>query len=145
MAPWGLFHLWLWFFFSLGMAVYMLKRSYYLVTGPNPVANSYTQFIQRCWIPLIVRAAVDAGFYWITFYPDLFNYVLKLTPWDVQFHSPIPQYAVVAFFFGMGIDSIVDFAVTKIPWLNGWLPQMPGALPTKAPTDKQIADDKAAK
>ena len=127
MAPWGLFHIWLWFWFTVGMAVYMLKRAYYLVTGPNPVANSYKQFVQRCWIPL------------------LFNYVLKLTPWSVQIHSPIPQYAVVALFFGMGIDSIVDFAVTKIPWLNGWLPQMPGPIHTVSPTDKQIADDKAAK
>jgi hypothetical protein len=145
MAPWGLFHIWLWFWFTVGMAVYMLKRAYFLVTGPNPVAASYSQFIDRCWIPLLVRFAVDAGLYWITFYPDLFNYVLKLTPWSAQLHSPIPQYAVVALFIGMGIDSIVDFAVTKIPWLKDLLPQMPAPLKTVSPTDRQIADDKASK
>ena len=139
------FHYWLWFWFSVGMLVYMLKRSYYLVTGPNPIATSYTQFIQRCWIPLLVRTAVDAGIYWITFYPDLFNYVLKLTPWQAQLHSPIPQYAVVALFFGMGIDSIVDFVVSKVPWLNSWLPQMPGALASAVPTDVQVEAEKAAR
>jgi hypothetical protein len=137
------FHYWLWFWFSVGMVVYMLKRAYYLVTGPNPIAKSYTQFWQRCWIPLLVRAAVDAGIYWISFYPDLFNYLLKLTPWQAQLHSPIPQFGVVAFFFGMGIDSIVDFAVSKIPWLNSWMPQMPGPLPTLSPTDEEAATLKA--
>ena len=135
---------WLWFWFSIGMGVYMLKRAYYLVTGPNPIAKSYPQFVERCWIPLLVRAVADAGIYWITFYPDLFNYLLKLSPWDIQFHSPIPHYGVVALFFGMGIDSIVDFGVNKISWLKGWLPQMPGPLPTKSPTDAQavkLADD----
>jgi hypothetical protein len=135
-----MFHLWLWFWFSIGMGVYMLKRAYYLVTGPNPIANSYSQFIHRCWIPLLIRTAVDAGIYWLTFYPDLLNYVIKeFTPWSAQLHSPIPQYAVVALFFGMGIDSIVDFAVSKIPWLNNLLPQMPGPLPTSSPTDAQAA------
>src|SRR5208282_5977274 len=123
------FHWWLWLWFTIGMCIYMLKRAYYLVTGPNPIANDYTQFIQRCWIPLLVRFAVDAGFYWVTFYPDLFNDVLKLTPWSTTLHSPVPQYAVFALFFGMGVDSIVDFAVSKIPWLKDWLPQMPPPLP----------------
>ncbi len=120
---------WLWLWFTVGMMVYMLKRAYYLVTGPNPVANTYTDFLKRCWIPLLVRAVVDGGLYWVTFFPDLFNYLLKLSPWDVQLHSPVPQYAVFALFFGMGIDSLVDFSVTKIPWLKDWLPQMPGPLP----------------
>lgn len=119
-------HIWLWLWFFAGMAVYMLKRAYYLVTGPNPVANTYGQFFARCWIPLFVRFAFDSGLYWLTFYPDFFDGVLSHFGW--QLHSPIPQYAVVAFFIGMGVDSIVDFAVTKVPYVKDWLPQMPPPL-----------------
>jgi hypothetical protein len=126
--------IWLWFFFGLGSAVYVLKRAYYLVTGPNPVANNYTEFFKRCWIPLLVRQALDSGLYWLTFYPDMFNWVVNKVGY--QIHSPIPHYAVVAFFFGMGIDSMVDFLVSKIPWVKDWLPQMPPPLP-KAPIGGQ--------
>ena len=125
------FHIWLWFWFLFGSGVYILKRAYYLVTGPNPVAESYPQFFEKCWIPLLVRLVVDSGIYWLTFYPDLLNGVLSFMSklgWNVQLHSPIPQYAVVALFFGLSIDSIVDFAVTKIPYVKDWLPQMPAPM-----------------
>jgi hypothetical protein len=119
-------HIWLWLWFFIGMAVYMLKRAYYLVTGPNPVAMTYKEFFQKCWIPLFVRFAVDSGLYWVTFYPDIFDALVARFGW--QLHSAVPQYAVVAFFIGLGVDSIVDFAVTKIPYVKDWLPQMPPPL-----------------
>jgi len=125
--------IWLWLWFSIGMALYMLKRAYYLVTGPNPVASTYVDFFRVAWIPLLVRTAVDAGIYWMTFYPDLLNGAIKLTGWDYQLHSPMPQYAVVALFFGLGVDSAVDFLVTKIPYLKDFLPQMPPPMPTPPP------------
>lgn len=124
--------LWLWFWFFIGMFVYMLKRAYYLVTGPNPVANDYGDFIRRCWIPLLIRGVVDSGIYWLGFYPDMMNWALSLFHIDYQMHSAIPQYAVVALFFGLGVDSLVDFAVSKIPYLRDFLPQMPPPMPQKA-------------
>jgi hypothetical protein len=127
---WHLVSLWFWFMF--GIAMYMLKRAYYLVTGPNPVANNYTEFIERCWIPLLIRTVVDSGIYWLTFYPDMLDWAIKAVGFDYQLHSAIPQYGVVALFFGLGIDSIVDFAVTKIPYVKDWLPQMPPPLPKQA-------------
>lgn len=120
--------IWLWFWFLFGMGVYMLKRAYYLVTGPNPVANTYKEFIQRCWIPLFVRAVADSGLYWLTFYPDLFNPLLQYAGLSFQLHSPIPAFGVVALFAGLFMDAVVDFAVTKIPYLKDWLPQMPPPL-----------------
>lgn len=121
-------NVWLWWWFLFGMAVYMLKRAYYLVTGPNPVASNYTQFAERCWIPLLVRAVVDSGIYWLTFYPDLANPVIKYFGFSFELHSPLPHYGVVSLFFGLGVDSLVDFAVTKIPYVKDWLPQMPPPL-----------------
>lgn len=121
-------HLWLWMWFMFGMMIYVLKRAYYLVTGPSPVANSYSEFFQVCWIPLLVRCVVDSGVYWITFYPDLLNGVVKAFGIDYPLHSAIPQFGVVALFAGLFVDSIVDFAVTKIPFVKDWLPQIPPPL-----------------
>ncbi len=131
----AIYHLvWLWMWFGVGVSVYVLKRAYYLVTGPNPVANSYPEFWEKCWIPVLVRAVVDSGIYWLSFYPDMLNGAIKLTGMDFQLHSALPQYGVVALFFGLGIESIVDFAVTKIPYVKDWLPQMPAPL-------KQVASE----
>ena len=121
---------WLWAWFVVGELVYILKRAYYLISGPNPIANNPSQFIRRCWAPLLVRGIAGAGVYWLTFYPELLTDAINLTGLNWQIHSAIPHYAVVALFFGMGIDSILDFATSKIPYLKDWLPQMPGPLPT---------------
>lgn len=121
--------LWLWGWYLFGMAVYMLKRAYYLVTGPNPVATSYGEFVRRCWIPLFVRAVVDSGLFWALFYPDFLNPILASFGISFQLHSPMsamPGFA--ALFVGLGLDSAVDFLVTKIPYVKDWLPQMPPPL-----------------
>lgn len=121
--------LWLWIWFIAGTMVYMLKRAYYLVKGPNPVASTYVQFIEVCWIPLLVREAVDAGIFWASFYPDILNPIFSHFGLTFQLDAPMLKMpAVVAFFVGMGMDSIVDFAVTKIPYIKDWLPQMPPPL-----------------
>ena len=131
--------LWLWTAYLFGMCIYMLKRAYYLVKGPNPVANTYAQFVVACWIPLFVRAVVDSGVFWATFYPDIFNPLLTRLGLTWQLHSPMSDMpAVVALFVGLGMDSVVDFAVTKIPWIKDWLPQMPPPLsPVNPPTGGQ--------
>lgn len=121
--------LWLWLWFIFGMLIYMLKRAYYLVKGPNPVASTYSQFIVACWIPLLVRGVVDSGVFWLSFYPDFLNPVLSKFGLSWQLHSPMSDMpAVIALFMGLAMDSIVDFAVTKIPFIKDWLPQMPPAL-----------------
>jgi len=120
---------WEWFWFLFGMAIYMLKRAYYLVTGPNPVANNYADFWKRCWIPLLVRAVVDSGIFWATFYPQLLTPVLKWVGWNLDVQYSLLQIGPASLFFGLGVDSIVDFAVSKVPFVKDWLPQMPPPLP----------------
>ena len=130
--------LWLWLCFLFGMGIYMLKRAYYLVKGPNPVANTYKQFIEVCWIPLLVRGVVDSGLFWASFYPDILNPVAGWFGLTWKLHSPMSELpAVVALFVGLAMDSIVDFAVTKIPYVKDWLPQMPPPLTKGAVTPNQ--------
>jgi hypothetical protein len=138
--------IWLWFWYSVGMGLYMLKRMYFLVTGPNPVANNYKQFWQRCWVPLLIRAAIDSAIFWMCFTPQLLPAALNYLGWSNfgWVASVITQFGPCAFFFGHTVDSIVDLAVTKIPFLNGFLPQMPAPLPSKSPTNLQVAAQQAA-
>jgi hypothetical protein len=125
---WHLFWLWLWFL--VGMGLYMLKRAYYLVTGPNPIANTYGQFIQRCWIPLLVRSFLDGCIFWACFTPQLLSKGLDYMGWT-NFSwvvAMVTQFAVCAALFGHTVDSLMDFAVSKIPGIKDWLPQMPPPL-----------------
>jgi hypothetical protein len=137
---------WLWLWFIIGMLLYMLKRAYYLVTGPNPVASTYKQFIQRCWIPLLVRGVIDSIFFWICFNPELLAKgmtYLHLTTF-AWVASTITQFAPMSFLFGHTIDSFVDTAVSKIPGFKDWLPQMPGPLPPTPAQAELKAQSKAA-
>src|ERR1700688_3555771 len=115
---------WLWIWFEIGVILYMLKRAYYLVTGPNPVASTYKQFIQRCWIPLLVRGVIDSVVFWLCFNPELLAKGLNYLGWSsfAGVMGMVTQFAPVAFFFGHTIDSFMDTAVSKIPWLHGILP-----------------------
>lgn len=119
---------WLWFWFIFGELTYVLKRAYFLVTGPNPIATNYGEFIARAWPALIVRGVVGAGIYWLTFYPEVMSDIVSYYGWNIHFHSPLPQYAVVALFFGLFVDFGLDFIFLKIPGLKDWLPQMPAPL-----------------
>src|SRR5258705_9250005 len=102
--------LWLWVWFFVGTGLYWLKRAYYLVTGPSPVAKTYTQFLQRCWIPLLVRAAIDSTFFWVLFTPGFADKALNNLGWTnwAWIVSMITQFGVFAFAFGHLIDSGAD-------------------------------------
>lgn len=112
--------------------MYWLKRAYYLVTGPNSIANSYSQFIERCWIPLLVRFFVDSLFFWALFTPDFSTQALSYFGWTrfAWVISLVIGYAAFAAAFGFMIDVIVDFAIGKIPFIKDVLPQMPAPLPS---------------
>lgn len=122
---------WLWLWFYVGMVLYMAKRAYYLVTGPNPIATSYKQFVQRCWLPLLIRGGLESGVFWLCFNAQLLSKGLDYIgrpnySWAVMM---VTQFAPMAFFFGHAIDSFADFGVSKIPFVKDVLPQMPGPLP----------------
>lgn len=110
--------------------MYWLKRAYYLVTGPNPIANTYRQFWQRCWIPLLIRFFLDSLLFWALFTPGFTDKALKYIGWENMSWvvMMVTQFAVFAAAFGHTVDSVMDFAVSKIPWVKDILPQMPPPL-----------------
>lgn len=122
--------LWLWVWFFAGAMMYSLKRAYYLITGPNPVANSWGQFWQRCWVPLLVRFFLDSLVFWALFTPGAIDKGLDYLGWSTFSWAVtmVTQFAVFAATFGYTVDSVLDFAVSKAPFIRDFLPQMPGPL-----------------
>lgn len=121
---------WLWGWFLFGQSLYVLKRAYYLVTGPNKVATTYGEFFTspKIWPVLVIRATAGGVVYWAFFYPEIISGFLDKLGFSYQFHSPIPQYGFVAWCFGFTVDAILDILVTKIPYIKDLLPQIPPPL-----------------
>lgn len=126
--------LWLWLWFFIGALSYMVKRAFYLITGPNPVANDVPQFIKIAGVPLGFRFIVDSAIYWTCFTPQVLQAALKYLGWDMAFSvvQVVTQFAVFALFFGLGIDPMMDWAIPtiigKLPFFKDWWPQMPPPL-----------------
>lgn len=121
---------WLWAWFIVGMGTYWLKRAYYLVTGPNPVANTYGQFWQRCWIPLLVRGFLESLIFWVMFDSQIADKALTALGWTSYDWAVkmVTSIAPIAALFGHTMDSLMDMAISKVPFINTILPQMPGPI-----------------
>jgi hypothetical protein len=134
----------LWAWFLAGMTIYWIKRAYFLITGPNPVANDLRQFVCRCWMPLLYRFAADSGIYWATFSPVMLAAGLRYVGLQnsAAMVDSITQFGFFALFFGLGVDSAVDVGVSKIPWIKDQWPQMPGPMPQPAVVQAAIVETK---
>jgi len=147
--PWHILFLWLWF--ALGMSVFMLKRSYWGVFGPNPVGSSYGNYFVRCWVPLTVRAFWDSLIFWVFFHPPLLTAALAGLGWSSMsdWLAVITKYGGCAAMFGYLVDSVLDtvamIAEKHVPLLNGFLPPMPPPLPQKAVVQAAIVEQKITK
>jgi hypothetical protein len=122
--------IWLWLWFFIGALMYWVKRAYYGVTPPNPVATSYAHYLQRSWAPLLVRFFVDSMIFWALFTPGFADKAVASLGWQSGgwVIGMVTQFAVFASIFGFFVDAVADIAVTKIPWIKDVLPQMPGPL-----------------
>jgi|ERR1035441_1624883 hypothetical protein len=127
--------MWLWFWFLFGSAVYMVKRGFYLINGPNPVANNLTQFIEVAWVPLLFRFVVDSMIYWAMFTPQITQAGLEYLGFEkfAGIVGVITKFAVCSLGFGLIVDSLVDWGIgtviSKIPFLSDFWAQMPSPLP----------------
>lgn len=140
---WHLVWLWLWFF--IGMLMYWLKRAYFMVQPPNPVALDYEHFVKRAWVPLLVRFFFDSIGFWLLFNPALTAKGLSAIGWTswAGVITSATQFAPVSALFGFFVDSIADIAISKIPWVKDVLPQMPGPLAENVnATDQKISEAK---
>jgi hypothetical protein len=138
--------IWMWVWFFIGVLMYWLKRAYFMVQPPNPVATGYAHFIERAWVPLLVRFFADSILFWILFTPALAAKALSAMGWTNWSWgvTMITQFAPVSAMFGFFSDSVLDIAVSKIPWVKDVLPQMPGPMATNVnPTDQKLVDAKA--
>lgn len=144
--PWHLIWLWAWFF--AGMTMFMLKRSYWGVYGPSPLADDYTDFLRRCWVPLLVRAFWDSLIFWACFTPQLLTEGLSVLGWSSMSGvvAVITKFAVCAAGFGYMVDSILDTVAAAVgkhlPALSSILPPMPPPLPQKAIVQAAIVETK---
>jgi hypothetical protein len=127
--------IWLWFWFLFGASVYMYKRAWYLINGPNPVANTWADFFRVASAPLLFRFFVESIIFWLFFNPQLVVGMLDYFGWT-SFSGTIrviTQFAPCSALFGLTVDVLSDWligtVVSKIPFLNGWWPQMPAPLP----------------
>ena len=113
----------------------MLKRGFYLIKGPNPVANNFEQFVAVAWLPLLFRFVVDSMIYWAMFTPQIAQAALQWIGLEkfAGIIAVITKFAVCSLCFGLIVDSMVDWgigtALCKIPFLRDWWPQMPAPLP----------------
>ena len=136
---------WLWFWFFIGALMYWLKRAYYMVQPPNPVATSYAHFLERAWAPLMVRFFADSMIFWTLFTPGFADKAVAAMGWQTGAWviTMVTQFAVFASIFGFFSDSVADTAISKIPWVKDVLPQMPGPIAANVNiTDQNIAEAK---
>jgi len=136
---------WLWFWFFIGAFMYWLKRAYYGVNPPNPVANDYRHYVQRAFVPLIVRFFLDSLVFWMLFIPGMADRMMASLGWSNMSEAlaMVTKYGVFAAVFGHTVDSIMDVSVTKIPWIKDVLPQMPGPMAANVNiTDQKLAEAK---
>lgn len=137
--------LWLWVWFFVGALMYWLKRAYYMVSPPNPVANSYVHFLQRAWAPLLVRFFADSMVFWTLFTPGFTDKALAALGWTSAAWavSMVTQFSVFAAIFGFFSDGVADIAISKIPWIKDVLPQMPGPMAANVNiTDQKLVEAK---
>jgi len=136
---------WLWLWFFVGCFFYWLKRAYYGINPPNPVATSYAHYVQRAGVPLSIRFFLDSLIFWMMFTPGLADKGLAYLGWQralwaVTMATQLGPFAAT---FGFCVDGVVDIAISKIPVVKDILPQMPGPIGANVNiTDQHLAEAK---
>lgn len=137
--------IWLWAWYTVGSLMFWLKRAYFMVSPPNPVANNYRHFIERAWAPLLVRFFFDSMVFWALFTPGFADNALAYMGWSKASAavSMVTKFAVFSAVFGFTVDSIMDVALSKTPIVKDILPQMPGPLAANVNiTDQKLVEVK---
>ncbi len=136
---------WLWLWYFIGAAMYWLKRAYYGINPPNPVATDYVHYVKRAGVPLVERFFLDSLVFWALFTPGFADKALATLGWQTMAWAVtmVTQFAVFAAVFGHTCDSIMDVAISKLPLIKDVLTQMPGPMSANVNvTDQNLAEAK---
>ncbi len=120
----------LWALCVTGQLIYILKRAYFAVQGPDDTINSYRKFFSHFWPVLIFRGSLGLLlFSYVAFHPDvLWSLISNLSVFGIivsdkwHFLLTIPMVPPTAFGFGLAIDFLLDWASVKIPWIKERIP-----------------------
>lgn len=111
----------IWTLYLLGQLVHIQKRAGMAVRSKSNRIRSRVEFIAFNWDVLLVRVALCAGLFWV-----LLTNPRGLTRIFLLFGAEIPADISVdlgtALIFGYFADSVLDWIVSKIPWLQKELP-----------------------
>lgn len=113
-----------WFVYIAGQALHILKRAH---LGAGGIRG----FFQRNWIALLVRLFLaTALLMWWAQSPGFLNTLLGRFGVTVGFELPLtwPTAAIYGFFS----DSILDWVISKVPFLQSEVPAINGAAAAAA-------------
>jgi hypothetical protein len=139
---------WLWLWFFIGALLYMVKRAFYQIKPPNPVATDVGHYLEIAGVPLLFRFALESAFFALLFTPALAAKAFDAIGWEnwTWVIQVTTQFAVVAFLAGMAIDPMADWfiptVIGRIPGLKDWWPQMPGPMPQPMVVQAAIVETK---
>jgi hypothetical protein len=115
----------LWILFGMGHGLHVLKRSSLSAKSGLSGTKTRTEWLKTNIVNLMVRAFVNAAAfsYWIS-HPGIATHIAGSlgVPVDLTLE---PGHATAAM-FGLCGDSMVDWAVAKVPFLQKEVPPVPG-------------------
>jgi hypothetical protein len=115
----------LWSLFGVGHGLHVLKRSSLSAKSSLSGTRSRLEWVRTNAVNLTVRIFVNAAAfsYWIS-HPAMATHVASSlgVPIDLTLE---PSHATAAM-FGLCGDSMVDWAVAKVPFLQNEVPPIPG-------------------
>ncbi len=115
-------HIELWLPFAAGQAIHVLKRAGMMVRSPHNGVQTRRAFVQLYWDALAVRAALCAAVFWMVVdQPELLSSVAGVLGFSGRLELRLN--AGTALIFGYFADSILDWAVSRIPIFQKEVPQ----------------------
>ncbi len=111
-----------WLLYLLGQFVHMLKRAGMAVRSKSNRIRSRFEFIAFNWDALLIRVVLCAGLFWVLLTnPRGLTRILSLLGSDLTVDVSVDL--GTALIFGYFADSVLDWMVSKIPFLQKELPE----------------------
>ena len=111
----------IWALYLLGQFVHILKRAGMAVRSKSNRIRSRSEFISFNWDALLIRVVLCSGLFWVLLMnPRSLTRIFTLLGAGIT--ADIPVDLGTALIFGYFADSILDWVVNRIPFLQKELP-----------------------